>query len=400
MALAGADRAGTPAGLASAATDGIAAVNDLIDPFRHRFVQLFFPVSGRGIGMGGRGILEDSYNFPLGQDVAVVQGKQQRFDNRKGGVPGGVHGSGHQVSTFTGFRAIVWQLSSIVAGKCRVGLICVSVRRSLLQNMAVKQCPKSPASESVAMKEPTAVLSVQDSPFARKLSAFVRLSQEEMEAMSDLYRRRRHFAVGSDMIHQGQKDQCAYVLASGWASSYKILPDGSRQIVDFQIPGDFLGLRSVLFRTSDHNVEPLTPMQASEVQQKDLLDVFGRTPRLAMAVLWAASRDEAMVVERLVDLGRRSASVRMAHFLLELGSRLRMVGLGDRTGYACPLSQYLLADALGLSAVHVNRVLRELREEGLLTFQRGRVTFDDYDALVAHADFDRAYLDLDGPLLG
>ncbi len=250
------------------------------------------------------------------------------------------------------------------------------------------------------MKEPTAVLSVQDSPFARKLSAFVRLSQEEMEAMSDLYRRRRHFAVGSDMIHQGQKDQCAYVLASGWASSYKILSDGSRQIVDFQIPGDFLGLRSVLFRTSDHNVEPLTPMQASEVQQKDLLDVFGRTPRLAMAVLWAASRDEAMVVERLVDLGRRSASVRTAHFLLELGSRLRMVGLADRSGYACPLSQYLLADALGLSAVHVNRVLRELREDGLLTFQRGRVTFDDYDALVAHADFDRGYLDLDGPLLG
>jgi CRP-like cAMP-binding protein len=144
--------------------------------------------------------------------------------------------------------------------------------------MAVKQCPKSPALESVPMKEPTAALSVQDSPFARKLSAFVRLSQEEMEAMSDLYRRRRHFAVGSDMIHQGQKNQCAYVLASGWASSYKILPDGTRQIVDFQIPGDFLGLRSVLFRTSDHNVEPLTPVQASEVQQKDLLDVFGRTP--------------------------------------------------------------------------------------------------------------------------
>ena len=250
------------------------------------------------------------------------------------------------------------------------------------------------------MKDPTAVLALQDSPFARKLSAFVRLSQEEMEAMSDLYRRRRHFAVGSDMIHQGQKDQCAYVLASGWTSSYKILPDGTRQIVDFQIPGDFLGLRSVLFRTSDHNVEPLTPVQASEVQQKDLLDVFGRTPRLAMAVLWAASRDEAMVVEHLINVGRRSASVRMAHFLLELGSRLRVVGLADRTGYACPLSQYLLADALGLSAVHVNRVLRELREEGLLTFQRGRVTFDDYDALVAHAEFDRSYLDMDGPLLG
>ena len=198
------------------------------------------------------------------------------------------------------------------------------------------------------------------------------------------------------MIYQGQTDQAAYVLASGWACSYKILPGGTRQIVDFQLSGDFLGLRSVLFRTSDHNVEPITPVQASEVTQRDLLSVFADTPRLAAAVLWAASRDEAMVVEHLVDLGRRSASERMAHFLLELNARLRLVGMADRKGFACPLSQYLLADALGLSAVHVNRVLRE---EGLVTFQKGVVTFDDYDGLVDVAGFDRAYLDHEGPLL-
>ena len=243
------------------------------------------------------------------------------------------------------------------------------------------------------------LLAIQDSPLARKLSTFVRLSDTDLSVMSDLYRRRRHFSVGVDMIHQGQTDQCAYVVASGWACSYKILSGGTRQIVDFQIPGDFLGLRSVLFRTADHNVEPITPVQASEVKQRDLLDAFSRTPRLATAVLWAASRDEAMVVEHLVDLGRRSASERMAHFLLELGARLRLVGLADKTGFACPLSQYLLADALGLSAVHVNRVLRELREEGLLTFQKGKVTFDDYDGLVEFSAFDRAYLDHEGPLL-
>ncbi|MCZ8152643.1 MAG: Crp/Fnr family transcriptional regulator [Rhodobacteraceae bacterium] len=256
-----------------------------------------------------------------------------------------------------------------------------------------------PIAESVAMKEQIAVLSVQDSPFARKLSAFVQLSHDDLVVMSDLYRRRRSFPVGGDIIHQGQTDQCAYVLASGWASSYKILVDGTRQIVDFQIPGDFIGLRSVLFRTSDHNVEPITPVQASEVTQRDLLDAFTRTPRLATAVLWAASRDEAMVVEHLVDLGRRSATVRMAHFLLELGARLRLVGMANHHGYDCPLSQYLLADALGLSAVHVNRVLRELREAGLVTFQKGRVVFDDYEALVEFAGFDRDYLDQDGPLL-
>jgi CRP-like cAMP-binding protein len=249
------------------------------------------------------------------------------------------------------------------------------------------------------MKEQTSELSIEDSPFARKLSAFVRLSHSDLSVMSELYKRRRRFPVGVDMIHQGQVDQAAFVLASGWACSYKILPSGSRQIVDIQIPGDFLGLRSVLFRTSDHNVEPITPVQASEVKQRDLLMAFEQTPRLATAVLWAASRDEAMVVEHLVDLGRRNATERTAHFLLELGARLRLVGQADRKGFLCPLSQYLLADALGLSAVHVNRVLRELREEGLATFQKGRVVFDDYDALVEVAGFDRAYLDHEGPLL-
>lgn len=249
------------------------------------------------------------------------------------------------------------------------------------------------------MVEAPATSAVLDSPFARKLSAFVRLSDADLAAMSDLYRRRRRFAVGVDMIHQGQTDQSAYVLASGWASSYKILPGGARQIVDIQIPGDFLGLRSILFRTSDHNVEPITLVHASVVKQGDLLNAFAQTPRLATAVLWAASRDEAMVVEHLVDLGRRTALERMAHFLLELGARLRLVGLGDRTGYLCPLSQYLLADALGLSAVHVNRVLRELREGGMVTFQKGRVVFDDYNALVELAGFDRSYLDHEGPLL-
>ena len=106
-----------------------------------------------------------------------------------------------------------------------------------------------------------------------------------------------------------------------------------------------------------------------------------------------------MVVEHLVNLGRRSAEERMAHFLLELGARLKLVGIGNRTGFDCPLTQYHLADALGLSAVHVNRILRQLREEGLVTFQKGRVEFDDFDRLTDRAGFDTAYLDQEGPLL-
>ncbi len=240
---------------------------------------------------------------------------------------------------------------------------------------------------------------IETSPFARKLGAFVALSDEDLSTLERLHQRRRKFVAGVDLVHQGQTDQAAYILAKGWVCSYKLLPSGGRQIIDFQIPGDFLGLRSVLFRTADHNIEPVTKVEASEVIMSDLLDAFTRTPRLATAVLWAASRDEAMVVEHLVGLGRRDALERTAHYLLEFGARLMLVGLGTKAGYACPLSQYLLADALGLSAVHVNRVLRQLREKNLLTFQKGHVTIHDFDGLVALADFDKGYLDHDGPLL-
>lgn len=237
------------------------------------------------------------------------------------------------------------------------------------------------------------------SPLARKLSAFVALSDAELAVLERLHQRRRTFVPGRDLVQQGQSKQAAYILASGWVCSYKIQRDGTRQIVDFQIPGDFLGLRGLLLRTSDHSFEPVNEIQAAEVLAGDLLEAFANTPRLATAVLWAASRDEALVVEHLVGIGRRDADARMAHFLLEMGARLALVGIGGKEGYACPLTQYHLADALGLTAIHVNRVLRLLRERGLVTFRNGRVTFHDLEGLVDFAEFDPAYLDQSGPLL-
>lgn len=242
-------------------------------------------------------------------------------------------------------------------------------------------------------------MSILQSPLTRKLSTFVALSETDLATLARFHRHRRDFLPGHEIIFEGEKNASVFILSKGWACSYKLLPDGERQIVDFQLPGDFLGLRSILFRTADHSVEAVTAIEASEVISSDILDAFCDAPRLAAAVLWAASRDEAMVVEHLVDLGRRSAEERTAHFLLELGARLKLVGVGDRTGYDCPLTQYHLADALGLSAVHVNRVLRHLREAGLVTFQRGHVAFDNFAGLVELAQFDTAYLDQDGPLL-
>lgn len=119
---------------------------------------------------------------------------------------------------------------------------------------------------------------VLKSPLARKLGVFVALTTEELEVLGRLHQRRRTFVAGIDLVHQGQSDQAAYILADGWVCSYKLQADGSRQIVDFQIPGDFLGLRSVLLHTSDHGIVPIVNIEAAEVLLGDLLDP-SREPR-------------------------------------------------------------------------------------------------------------------------
>jgi len=158
------------------------------------------------------------------------------------------------------------------------------------------------------------------------------LSDDERAVLDGLHRKRRSFLAGRDLVHEGQTERAAYILVSGWVCSYKLQPDGGRQIIDFQIPGDFLGLRSILLQASDCSFEAIVDILAIEVPKQSLVDAFSNTPRLATAILRAASRDEAMVVEHLVRLGRRDAGKRMAHFLLELGARLSLVELGNTSG--------------------------------------------------------------------
>lgn len=213
------------------------------------------------------------------------------------------------------------------------------------------------------------------------------LTAAECSCLSALQSLPLRIPAGQELVHEGQTGHSAYILQSGWACSYKLLADGGRQIINFPLPGDFLGLRSVLLRTSDHAFAALTDIVVSSVSGPRMLEVFNDNPRLAAAVLWAASRDEAMVVEHLVNIGRRSAIERTAHFFLELFERLRLVELATSKGFACPLNQYVLADALGLSAIHINRVLRQLRERQLLTLKGRRVVVHDLAALKVLAGF-------------
>ena len=232
-----------------------------------------------------------------------------------------------------------------------------------------------------------------ESALARKLGRFLPLGPEELAALAGLEARRRPVAAGAGLVREREAGQRAFVLQEGWACCYKLLPDGGRQVIDVRVPGDFVGLRSVLLRTADHSSDAVTDAVVAEVPARRMLELFHELPRLGAAVLWAASRDEAVVVEHLVGLGRRDALARTAHLLVELGLRLELAGLGSGAGYACPLSQYLLADALGLTAVHLNRALRRLRERGLATFRDGQVAIHDPPRLRALAGHHGGYLD-------
>lgn len=157
------------------------------------------------------------------------------------------------------------------------------------------------------------------------------------------------------------------------------------------MPGDILGMRNILLRASDHSFATVTDSVVSPVAAADILRVFADYPRLAQAILWAVSRDEAIAVEHLVSLGRRSAIERTAHFFPELKDRLWLAGIPGENSFECPLNQYLLSDALGLTAVHLNRVLRQLREKGLMTVKDNRVVIDDVTGLVNLAGNDNTY---------
>ncbi len=225
-----------------------------------------------------------------------------------------------------------------------------------------------------------------------KLNSFVLLSPAEMSCLSDLQSAPVRVKRGQELVYEGQTGHKVYILQAGWACSFKLLPDGGRQIIGFPIPGDCIGLRSVLLRTSDHSFSALTDAAVSSVDAAQVMKLFNDLPRLAAAILWAASRDEAMIVEHLVSIGRRSALERTAYFFLELGERLRLVGLATDREFTCPLNQYVLADALGLSAIHVNRVLRQLREMELMTLRQGKVLIHDKSALERLAGFESQVL--------
>ncbi len=231
-----------------------------------------------------------------------------------------------------------------------------------------------------------------DNFLAKKLSIFMSLSDAEIAQLERLQRRDKYVAAGTTLIEQGQPIDFAYVLKDGWAIRTVVLEDGRRQVLGFVLPGDIIGGAGSFISHAQQTVASLTEATVATFRPQRLLTLSRRSPRLGAAVSWAAAREESILVERIVSLGRRSAYESVAHLFLELSKRLQAVGLASGHVFELPVTQVDIGDALGLSSVHVNRTLKKLQRDGLIDLSDQVVRILDYVALRQVPAFGGRYL--------
>lgn len=228
----------------------------------------------------------------------------------------------------------------------------------------------------------------------KKLSSVDQLTQIEAEAAIALCDDVHHIPRRGDVISQGQNPEHIHIVLSGWAARYNVLKDGSRRITAFLLPGDFCDIHTTVLKTMDHGIVTLTDCRIAFVRQSRINDLAISTPALTRAFLRTTLIDEAILRRWLVVGGRTDAFEAVSHLLCELYLRARLVGLTNGQTLDLPITQEEIADATGLTPVHVNRVLKRLRESGLASFQQGMLLIEDVEALFRESGFDPDYLHL------
>lgn len=228
-----------------------------------------------------------------------------------------------------------------------------------------------------------------------KLRARDLVSGEEEEVLRASVSEIREFPAGRTIVRTGTTLSASTLLVDGIVCRYKDLADGQRQIMELHVAGDFVDLHGFLLKQLDHNLGTMTSVRVASVPHDALRGITETHPHLGRMLWFTTLLDAAIHREKILSIGRRSAVARIAHIFCELLVRLRLVGLASETGYALPLTQADLADVTGLTSVHVNRMLKKLRDEDLLTFRGGVVTIRDWERLQRLAEFDPTYLHLE-----
>jgi CRP-like cAMP-binding protein len=229
------------------------------------------------------------------------------------------------------------------------------------------------------------------SPLVAKLETLAPLSAEDVVDLTALADNAREMGARRNIIREGDRPDYVHLIVDGWACRYKLLPDGARQITAFLIPGDFCDLHARVLGEMDHSIATLTAGRVAFIE-RDRMEALTQRPTLLRAFWWSTLVDEAVLRAWIVNAGRRDAHEAVGHLMCELYVRMRNVGLTTNHAYELPLTQEEIADALGLTPVHVNRVLQRMRADDLITLKSGKLTIHDYRRLQKVAGFSANYL--------
>ena len=228
-----------------------------------------------------------------------------------------------------------------------------------------------------------------NSCIVERFSELRELDEQEKDLLGNLERDLKSYPTGERLQAIGDPASQFFTLHSGWACSVRVLADGQRQVLDIFLPGQVMGLREMGFDKSHAEIVALTDVEACPFPRTRLKELLEEAPRLGELFFIVMAREQAMLTERMISIGRRPALKRIAHFLLEFKVRL---GCSDDE-FEFPLNQPVIGDALGLSAVHVSRTLSTLRKRGLVASENGTIRLLDVEHLIDLAEFERGYLD-------
>lgn len=229
-------------------------------------------------------------------------------------------------------------------------------------------------------------------PMIRKLSRLADLNDDDVAALASLTFEVQDVGSSHHLVREGNKATRCCLLVKGYACRHKTTADGSRQILSFHIPGDILDLQHLLLSTADHNVQTITPARVAWLSMAELRQVARERPALGEAFWRDTLIDASIFREWVLNVGRRDAKSRVAHMLCEFAARHEAIGLDSPHNFELPMTQEQIADATGLTAVHVNRMLRALDEEGLTVRGKREIRITNWARLRQVADFDPTYL--------
>ena len=228
-----------------------------------------------------------------------------------------------------------------------------------------------------------------------KLEAYTRLSADERTALARVSRNFRFVDARRDLISEGERARHVHLVLDGWACRYKQMPDGKRQIIALFVPGDFCDVNAYILKAFDHSIGAITRLKVAMITPEEMSALTTEWPRIAQALWWHELVAAAVQREWTLNVGQRTAYQRLAHLLIEIYLRLNSVGRSHNGRCDFPLTQNDLADATGLTSVHVNRTLQELRRDAMIELERKQLQIRDMKRLMEVAMFNPNYLHLE-----